>query len=167
MGIGRYSNKHQEKQKVVSYNIAQRCNGCRSCQVQSLCNPVATPQKTVQTYVLRSEKCMSFRYNTKKLWGIINDISAKQNDKSSLIDCLRISNVLEYDANKIANKFGEYFASVGKSYSDKVAKPVHDWKYYCDKIERNARTLFMNPCTELELQKLIKNLPSKNKQWPR
>ena len=107
------------------------------------------------------EKCTSFRHNTKKLWGIINDISAKQNDKSSLIDCLRISNVLEYDANKIANKFGEYFASVGKLYSDKVANPVHDWKYYCDKIERNTRTLFMNPCTELELQKLIKNLPLK------
>ena len=107
------------------------------------------------------KKCMSFRHNTKKLWSIINDISAKQNDKSSLIHCLRISNVLEYDANEIANKFGEYFASVGKSYSDKVANPVHDWKYYCDKIERNTRTLFMNPCTELELQKLIKNLPSK------
>ena len=99
--------------------------------------------------------------NTKKLWSIINDISAKQNDKSSLIDCLRISNVLEYDTNKIANKFGEYFASVGKSYSNKVVNPVHDWKYYCDKIERNTRTLFMNPCTEFELQKLIKNLPSK------
>ena len=107
------------------------------------------------------EKCMSFRHNTKKLWSVINDISAKQNDKSSLIDCLRISNVLEYDANKIANKFGEYFASVGKSYSDKVANPVHDWKYYCDKIERNTRTLYMKPCTEFELQKLIRNLPSK------
>ena len=104
---------------------------------------------------------MSFRHNTKKLWSIINDISAKQNDKSSLIDCLRISNVLEYDAKKIANKFGEYFASVGKSYSDKVANPVHDWKYYCDKIERNTRTLYMKPCTEFELQKLIRNLPSK------
>ena len=107
------------------------------------------------------KKCMSFRHNTKKLWSIINDISAKQNDKSSLIDCLRISNVLEYDANKIANKFSEYFASVGKSYSDKVANPVHDWKYYCDKIERNTRTLYMKPCTEFELQKLIRNLPSK------
>ena len=107
------------------------------------------------------EKCTSFRNNTQKLWGIINDISAKQNDKSSLIDCLRISNVLEYDANKITNKFGEYFASVGKSYSDKVANQVHHWKYNCDKIERNTRTLFMNPWTELELQKLIKNLPLK------
>ena len=54
------------------------------------------------------EKCMSFRHNTKKLWSIIKDISAKQNDKRNLIDCLRISNVLEYDANKIANKLGEY-----------------------------------------------------------
>ena len=113
------------------------------------------------------EKCTSFRNNTKKLWGIINDISAKQNDKSSLIDCLRISDVLEYDANKIANKFGEYFASVGRSYSDKVANPVHDWKYYCDIIERNTRTLFMNPCTELELQKIDKESPLENKQWPR
>ena len=69
--------------------------------------------------------------------------------------------MLEYDANKIANKFGEYFTSVGKSYSDKVVNPVHDWKYYCDKIERNTKTLYMKPCTEFELQKLIRNLPSK------
>ena len=107
------------------------------------------------------EKCTSFRHNTKKLWSIINAISAKRNDKSSLIDCLSINNVLEYDANKIANKFGEYFASVGKAYSDKVANPTHDWKYYCNKIERNTRTLFMNPCTEQEIQTLIRKLPSK------
>ena len=108
-----------------------------------------------------SEKCSTYRHNTKKLWSIINDISAKQNDKSSLIDCLRIDNVLEYNATKITNKFGEYFASIGKKYSKKVANPVHNWKYYCDKIERNAQTLFMSPCTEIELLKMIKKLPSK------
>ena len=59
------------------------------------------------------EKCSTYRYNTKKLWGIINEISAKQNDKSSLINCLKINNVLEYSASKITNKFGEYFSSVG------------------------------------------------------
>ena len=107
------------------------------------------------------EKCSTYRHNTKKLWSIINDISSKQNDKGSLIDCLKIGNVLEYNANKITNKFGEYFASVGERYSKKVANPVHNWKYYCDKIERNARTLFLSPCNEIELQKLIKKLPSK------
>ena len=60
------------------------------------------------------EKCRTYKYNTKKLWGIINEISVRHNDKSSLIDCFKINNVLEYDAAKITNKFGEYFSSVGK-----------------------------------------------------
>ena len=69
--------------------------------------------------------------------------------------------MLEYNATKITNKFGEYFASNGEKYSKKVANPVHNWKYYCDKIERNACTLFLSPCNETELQKLIQKLPSK------
>ena len=107
------------------------------------------------------EKCSRYRHNTKKLWDIINDISSMQNNKGSLIDCLKINNVLEYNATRITNRFGEYFSSVGEKFSKRVANPVHNWRYYCDKIERNAQTLFMAPCTELEILRMINKLPSK------
>ena len=46
------------------------------------------------------DKCRLFKHNTKKLWGIINEICKLKNDKSCLIDCLKINDVLEYDAKK-------------------------------------------------------------------
>ena len=70
------------------------------------------------------DKCRLFKHNTKKLWGIINEICKSKNDKSCLIDCLKINDVLEYDAKKITNKFGEYFSSVGKSFCQQ-SKSAH------------------------------------------
>ena len=104
------------------------------------------------------EKCRTYKHNTKNLWGIINEISVRHNDKSSLIDCLKINNVLEYDAAKITNKFGEYFSSVGKEFSKKVAKSKHEAHYYCGKIPRNDKSLFMTPCTETEVAKFMQQL---------
>ena len=60
-------------------------------------------------------KYKTYKHNTKRLWGIINEICAKHNDKSCLIDCLKRNDVLEYNASKITNKFGEYFSNVGKA----------------------------------------------------
>ena len=34
------------------------------------------------------EKCAEFKSQTKKLWGLINEISGKRNDKSTLIEYL-------------------------------------------------------------------------------
>ena len=107
------------------------------------------------------EKCRTYKHNTRKLWGIINEISARHNDKSSLIDCLKINNVLEYNADKITNKFGKYFSSVGKEFSKKVAEPKNNAKHYCHKIPRNEKSQFMAPCTETEVTKFIQQLPMK------
>ena len=95
------------------------------------------------------------------MWGIINEISVRHNDRGSLIDCLKIDNVLEYDAAKITNKFGDYFSNVGKEFSEKVAKAKHNAQYYCDKIARNDKSLFMAPCTETEIAKLMQQQPMK------
>ena len=104
------------------------------------------------------EKCRTYKHNTKKLWGIINEISVRHNDKSSLIDCLKINNVLEYDTAKITNKFGEYFSSVGKDFAKKVSKSKLEAHHYCEKIPRNDKSLFMTPCTETEVAKFMQQL---------
>ena len=107
------------------------------------------------------EKCRTYKHNTKKLWGTINKISVRHNNKSSLIDCLKINNVLKYDTAKITNKFGEYFSSVGKDFAKKVSKSKHEAHYYCEKISRNDKSLFMTPCTETEVAKFMQQLPMK------
>ena len=42
------------------------------------------------------EKCNEFKSQTKKLWGLINEISGKKNDKSVLIEYLRMGDIKEY-----------------------------------------------------------------------
>ena len=84
-----------------------------------------------------------------------------KNDKSCLIDCLKINDILEYDAKKIANKFGEYFSSVGKTFANKVNQSTRGPDYYIDKIPLNSNSLFLTPCSEKEISDLIQKLPAK------
>ena len=56
--------------------------------------------------------CFEFRQNTKKLWGIINEINGKVHDKSSLIEYLKIDNIKKYDSKSIGNEFGKFFATL-------------------------------------------------------
>ena len=42
------------------------------------------------------DKCAEFKSQTKKLWGLINEISGKKSDKSTLIEYLRIGDVSKY-----------------------------------------------------------------------
>ena len=44
------------------------------------------------------DKCNEFKSQTKKLWGLINEISGKKSDKSTLIEYLRVGDIKEYGA---------------------------------------------------------------------
>ena len=47
----------------------------------------------------------------------------KKNDKSSLIEYLKINDVREYNAQKISNSFAKYFAGIGKQFASKIPTP--------------------------------------------
>ena len=66
-----------------------------------------------------SKLCTDFKSNTKKLWKVINEVSGKTNDKSCLIDSLKIDNILECNGKMISNAFGKYFSSVGENLPKK------------------------------------------------
>ena len=107
-------------------------------------------------------KCIEFKNNTKKLWKIINEVSGKSNNKDNLIDSLKVDNLHVYESQKIANTFGNYFATVGEKFANKIPKPNRNIEEYLDKkIRQNENSLFMNPCTESEVLKLIGQLPRK------
>ena len=46
--------------------------------------------------------------NTKKIWGIINEILKKQKRRGSIITHININGVKTYDSRKIANEFGKW-----------------------------------------------------------
>ena len=70
-----------------------------------------------------NEMCWEYKSETKKLWGLINDISGKMNDKTGVVEYLDIDGLREYSAQRICNRFAKYFVGVGKKFSEKIPTP--------------------------------------------
>ena len=47
-----------------------------------------------------TDKCKEYKTQTKRLWKLINEIAGKKNDKSNLVDYLKIDDVNVYNAKK-------------------------------------------------------------------
>ena len=107
------------------------------------------------------EKCEEFRNNTKKLWQTINRLCGKINDKTSVITSLMIGNNRCFDTPKIANEFGEYFASVGESYAKRIPPSQRGINHYLNKLQSSSDSIFLKPTNKAEIQRLIRQLPSK------
>ena len=48
------------------------------------------------------DKCKEFKQHTKKLWRLINEIAGKHNDKSNLVEYLKIGDLQVYSAKRLA-----------------------------------------------------------------
>ena len=78
------------------------------------------------------EMCNRYKSQTRKLWGVINEIAGKANDKSNLVEYLKIDGVREYNAKRICNSFGKYFASVGRNLLVKFRNQKNLWLHTCN-----------------------------------
>ena len=93
---------------------------------------------------------------------MINSCIGKTNDKSTIVDHLRVENIDITDSKKIANEFGRYFSMVGDHYANKTKDPNKNIESYLKVIPRNTKSIFLNPTTVEEIQSLISKLPNKN-----
>ena len=106
-------------------------------------------------------KCSEFKNNAKKLWELINKIIGKTSDKSSIINYIKVNEVDILNEKEIANEFGKYFSTVGKTFASQVKTPKHSNIYYIDKIIQNPKSIYLYCTTEPEIKKLIETLPNK------
>ena len=107
-------------------------------------------------------KCVEFKNNSKKLWKMINKISGKNNDKTSIIDYIKVDNIEYYDSLGITNNLCKYFANIGENLASKIPKSKKHINEYLAKIKRNEKSLFLRPTSEQEINKIIEKLPNKN-----
>ena len=108
------------------------------------------------------DMCHEYKRQTKKLWGLINEISGKKNDKTGLIEYLQINGVKEYNSEKISNRFASYFAGVGKKFASKIASPKKSISDYLRLLQSSQNSLFLAPTSTQEILKIVSKLPSKN-----
>ena len=105
--------------------------------------------------------CHEYKFQTRKLWKIINEIAGKHSNKSSLVEYLKIDNVKEYGAKKISNRFAKYFAGVGKAFAEKIPQSSKSITAYLKLLQSNKASLFLNPTHENEVIKIVGKLPAK------
>ena len=107
------------------------------------------------------QKCVEYKHNTGKLWGTINKICGKSNDKCMCIESLKVDNVMTYNTTKITDSFGNYFVSVEKWYADNIVKSRTNVDEYLSKIQMSETSIFLSPVTYQELGRMIDGVPKK------
>ena len=78
---------------------------------------------------------LKVKNNSKKVWNMINNISGKSNDKTSIIEYIKVDNIEYYDSLGITNNFCKYFTSIGENVSSKIPKSNKPINEYLSKIE--------------------------------
>ena len=109
-----------------------------------------------------NSKCTEHRDNTKKLWHTINQVIKKTNNKTDVIEALKIDNVQITDGSLIVNEFGKYYSNVGKNLAQGMPKPRRTVESYLNEVKSNQNSIFLNLVTNLEVCKIIGKLLPKH-----
>ena len=104
---------------------------------------------------------MDLKNNGAKLWALINSTSRKNNNKTQLMEKIKLDNIEITKAEAIASEFGKYYSNIGILMKNKVKPSQNTITDYVNKIPSNKRTLYMFPTTPGEVGKLIKKLKNK------
>ena len=107
------------------------------------------------------DNCNEFKSQTKKLWGLINEISGKKGDKSTLIEYLRVGDIKDYGAKRISNILAKYFSQVGKNFAGKIPNPTTSISEYLKCLQSNKASIFLNPTDVWQIKKIVAKLPTK------
>ena len=126
-------------------------------EYRKVLNRIKRKEKTAYYHDL----CKKLKNNTKKLWDIVNQTVGKSNDKTCILDKLRVGNVIFDTPGEISNELATFFANVGPKYANLIKKPDRDVSDYLKRIKCNEKSLFLNPTNHTEITQLICNLPNK------
>ena len=108
-----------------------------------------------------TDKCTEYCNNTKNLWKIINKIVSKTNNKCEIIDYIKVDKIRCYSSQLIANEFGKFFSNIGKRYAENILDSKHKREHYLDKIESQPKSIYLEPMTISEIERMIDKLPNK------
>ena len=82
-------------------------------------------------------------------------------DKSTLITKIKKDNIIYQSGRDVSNILAKHFATIGKTYAEKIGQPLTPLKDYLNKIPMNKNSMYISPTCENEVSKLIEQLPNK------
>ena len=106
-------------------------------------------------------KATEFIYDSKKLWGILNQVIGKMKNKGSIIPFITVEGLKIHSPCRIANEFGKSYSTIGESMASKITQGQHNIDYYLAKMPRNITSLVMRSTNITEVEHIICKLPNK------
>ena len=117
-------------------------------------------RKAKQSYYF--ETLNNHKSNMRRTWKEINQLIGRINDKSSIIESIRVNDKLIQDPQTIAEEFANYFCAVGPNHANSIPKSETT---YCSYLKNNFTTnIFMSPTDKQEILNIIGQLKSKSTQ---
>ena len=107
------------------------------------------------------DQCRQHKSNSKKLWQTINHVIRKTNNKSEVIEKLKIDNITEHRGEVIAEELAKYFSTVGKVFANKIGPSVKSERDYLNSIPVSTKSIFLAPVTTTEINRIITNMMPK------
>ena len=106
-------------------------------------------------------KCKEYGKNTKQLWKLINGVICKKKHSGSIIPYITINGIKTYDPKKIANAFGNFYATMGSELAGKIPKSRRNIHDYVSDIPRTLNSLTVRNIKHTDIEKIINSLPAK------
>ena len=85
----------------------------------------------------------------------------KNNDKSNSISHITVNGINTYQSSVYFNEFANFFSSIRSKLANKTAQSDMNINIYLNKIQRNPKSIFLNPCTRSEIRTIIIHLKAK------
>ena len=150
-----------KKQQLLYKQTLQRCNSTQAhLRYKTYRNKLKEIIRRAKEKYYR-DKCVEFKQNTSRLWKMINKLTNKTNDKTNLIEYLKIDNQTQQNHQIIAEEFAKHFSKVGKTYAEQIPSSTNKIDHYLKQIPNNPKSLFLKPTDTVEVSKLIDDIPKK------
>ena len=102
------------------------------------------------------------RKDSRKLWGILHEITGKIRNKTDISEEFIINGVKERNGHIISNAFAKHYANMGGSLAERIEAKGDIDDPITDRIKRVDRNCFLFPTTRKEIEKYIMSLKAKN-----
>ena len=101
-------------------------------------------------------KIIEYQSNLRKSWKVINSVINRKKRSNMKNDYMNINGLRTDDPVAIANHFNKFFTEVGHNLDKKIQTTLTNPLQYI--TSRQENTLFLIPCTNEEITKIINNL---------
>lgn len=117
-------------------------------------------RKAKQSYYF--EALNKYKFDIRKTWKELNQLIGRTNDKSAIIESIRINDKLTQDPQTIVDGFAQYFGEVGPKHANTIpTSKTTCFNYLNNNFDRN---IFMTPTDKQEILEIICQLKNKATQ---